>query len=215
MKKLIIALSLVALFAVVAVAQQKTSLTQRDVRDPRRLAVILEDNAQDVENVINAFLSYLGDGLLVQGDLDASTNDTGVKTDSTAYYRIGGVQYSENANDDNAFSHADTINADEATNTFWGGWAVQINAAGAISTLAETGQSGVVDQSFATSNEAIASASAIVPADGNIKLGYAIIGFNANTNGAEGVTWVANSSNLTDNVTAVFIDADVLELPSR
>ena len=66
MKNTILLIALVALIAGIAYAAQDSTLSQREVRDPRKLEAILEANATDAETRIAA----------AQSDTNATTATT-------------------------------------------------------------------------------------------------------------------------------------------
>jgi hypothetical protein len=201
MKYLNIFLGLVLVVGIVH-AQQKTEFSQRDVRDPRRLAVHLEDNATDVETRLQAVSAFFADGLLSQGDLAIGSDTTKIKTEATAYYTIDGIQYSRTAVDDRAFSAADTINVAEATNTsFFGAWLIEVDAAGSVATKPS---GGLTNQVFESGDAAVAALPSAT--ENKVALGYVLIDATTITN------FVAQTTALTTNI-ATFVDAPVKTIP--
>ena len=169
----------------------------------------------DALAAVNGIIDYLADGLWTIATLANSDTPNKFKTTTTSAYSIGGITYTKTATDDLEFSHADTINDNGATNTLYGGWVIQINAAGTVSTLAETGQSGVVDQEHESAALALAAAQAITPAAANAVLGYLVIAYDATGEGDEGGTWAANTTDLTTNATTTWTDGDIKTLPTK
>ena len=164
---------------------------------------------------VNDLIDYLGDGLWVIGTMANSTTPNKFKTTTAAAYSIGGISYAKNATDDLEFSQADTINAGGETNTFYGSWVIQINAAGAVSTLADTGQSGAIDMAYTSAEDALTAAQAVTLTASNVALGYLVVAYDATGSGDEGGTWTANSSALDTNATATYTDGDVKALPAK
>jgi hypothetical protein len=137
----------------------------------------------------NLLRSYLADGLLISGDLkdydSGSTNKFSVGANTA--YTLAGVTYVKTAANDIGFSYNDTITF--AAAPVFGGWLIQINSSGTISTLAATGQSGVVDQAHADAATALASAKAITNTASNVTLGYLVVE-------AAAASWTANTDTL-------------------
>jgi hypothetical protein len=164
----------------------------------------IEGNAL-VDADFNALRSYLADGLLVHGDLAISDTAAQFQTEDIAVYTIAGVTYTKAATNNLAFSHKDTVTSLQGEGDRFGGWVVQINAAGTVSTLAETGQSGVVDQNQESVDDALAYAKTIELTAGNVALGW----ITAKT-GDESV-WTAQDNELTGIST--FDNGQVKALP--
>src|SRR5690606_20498514 len=133
------------------------------------------------------------DGLLVQAGLDASATSPELEMNATAYYRINGVQYSKAPDTDFAFSAAHVVTANG-----FGAILVQVNAAGALSTLVgEATQT--TPMNYASAAEAVAALPE--PSPGNIALGWVVIG-------ADSGNWVANTNDLSTDLEPVeFVDA--------
>jgi len=154
----------------------------------------------DTTALANALQASFKDGLLSIGTLAIDATPEDFKTTTTAYYRLGSIQYAKAAATGISFSAADTINVGAASGSFWGVWLVQVNAAGAVST-----KSPSADQVYASEAAAIAALPAVDA--GNIAMGYITV--NAN----DDVAWTANTDDLTpasDCADANFVDASVL-----
>ena len=147
----------------------------------------------------NANASLIADGLLTIGTLAISATAEKFKTTTTAYYTVGGVQYSKAATDNLVFSANDTINVGTASGDFFGIWLVQVDVAGTVTT-----KSPATDQVYTSAASAL---EALPSADANkVALGYIIIG--ANTDSA----WTANTDDMTpasDCDSAVFEDSEL------
>lgn len=92
MKKILTVLAALLVCGVVYAAQ-KTSFTQREVRDPRRLAVHLEDNASDAQTRIAALeAGALSGDLSIAGTMTAvSTNGASTNTIITVDAEMDGA----------------------------------------------------------------------------------------------------------------------------
>lgn len=126
------------------------------------------------------------DSVLVNADFAESATDAKFKTTATAYFRIGGVQYSKAAEDDLVFAAADTINNAATTGDYYGVWLLQCTGAGVISTKSPSS-----DQVYASEAAAIAAKPAVDA--GNIELGYLTI--QANTD----AKFTCNTDDLTED----------------
>ena len=158
---------------------------------------------------INDLIDYLADGLWVHGDMavcDAGAPEK-FMTQAIAAYTVNGITYTKGATKELVFSHDDTITAPAATGSRYGGWVIQINADGTVSTLAETGQSGVVDMAYESAADALAGAKAITLTAANTALGYVVV------SQVEDGMFTAN----TDTLAAVstFTNDDVKSLPAK
>jgi len=162
-----------------------------------QLSALLVDGTKTLANALQASFK---DGLLTIGTLAIDATAEKFKTTTTAYFRVGSIQYSKAAATAIAFSSADTINTAAAAGTFWGIWLVQVNAAGTVST-----KSPSADQVYTTAALALA---ALPSADsGKVALGYIRV------NSKAGVKWTATTDDLTDGsdcTTATFTDATPL-----
>lgn len=148
------------------------------------------NNIKDLVNELkadHASFRSLASGDAIINATTLSVGSTAENVASTAFqYKIDGVTYAKAAvTAGTAFSAADTINTGAATGFFWGVWAVQINAAGTIST-----KSPASDQVYAT--EALAIAALPAADAGNVVIGYVTVNSN------EDVDWVAQTDDLTD-----------------
>lgn len=137
-----------------------------------------------------AFETAYADGLLAIATLAIDSTAEEFQTTTTAYYRIGGIQYSKAATADLTFSAAHVVSAAK-----FGVILVQINAAGTVSTKVP-----LATQAYDSAALALA---ALPSADANnVALGYIAIE-------ADG-EWTANTDDLTDAsdvTTATFNDA--------
>lgn len=129
-------------------------------------------------------LALTTDGLVSASTL--SVGSTPERIASTAFqYHISNLIYSKAAVAvGTAFSAADTINTAAGAGLFWGIWAVQINAAGTIST-----KSPAADQTYA--NEAAAIAALPAVDSGNALVGYVTVQSKDTT------AWNAQADDLT------------------
>ena len=149
-------------------------MATRALKDTKRYRILNAD----------ANASLLADGLLSIGTLAISGTATKFKTTTTAYYTLGGIQYSKAATDNLVFTANDTINTAAGVGSFFGVWLVQINAAGTIST-----KSPSADQVYTSSALAL---DALPAADAdNTALGYIVIGATADS------AWTANTDDMT------------------
>jgi hypothetical protein len=193
----------VVLVSIVAVnAAQKTSFTQREVRDPRQLAVHLEANAADAESRFQAVSAYFADGILSQGGLAIDTDASEFKTTSTVYYTLDGIQYSKAATTALVFTAANTINVGQSTNSaFYGSWLIEVNAAGTVATKPAGGLTNQVYTSPAASLAALPA-----PTAANVAIGTVTIKADA------GDAFTANTTDMTTNSTT-FVDAAIKVMP--
>lgn len=138
----------------------------------------------------DAFTDSLRTYLASDGIINTTTLSVGSNTAQVAntafQYLIDGVPYHKAAvTAGTAFSAADTINTGAAAGFYWGIWAVQIDAAGTISTKSPSS-----DQVYADEATAIA---ALPAADaGSVVVGYVTV------KSLENVDWVAQTDDLTD-----------------
>lgn len=140
-----------------------------------------------LKTALNSVIGALtADGIINATALGVGTTPTQVA--STAFqYRIDGVPYHKAAvAAGTPFSAADAINAGAAAaGFFWGIWAVQVDAAGTVTT-----KSPAADQVYASEASAIA---ALPVADaGKVVIGYVTVKTKENAE------WVAISNDLTD-----------------
>lgn len=149
-------------------------------------------NKTHMDALKTALNSVIG-ALTADGIINATALGVGTTSEqvaSTAFqYRIDGVPYHKaEVAAGTPFSAADKINAGSAAGFFWGIWAVQINAAGTITT-----KSPVANQVYTSEASAIA---ALPVADaGNVVIGYVTV------KTLEGEDWVAATDDLTDDCT--------------
>ena len=138
-----------------------------------------------LKTALNSVIGALtADGIINATALGVGSNPKQIA--STAFqYRIDGVPYHKDAVVGTAFSAADTINTGAAAGFFWGIWAVQIDAAGTVTT-----KSPAADQVYAS--EALAIAALPVADAGNVVIGYVTVKTKEN------VDWVAQTDDLTD-----------------
>lgn len=149
------------------------------------LAITAGKLAAAVTAMINGLRTYLADGLLTIGTLAISgVAAEKFKTTTTTNYTIGGIAYVKAATDNLVFSAADTINVGAAVGDFWGGWIVQIDAAGTVTT-----KSVGADQVYASEAAAIAALPAVDA--GNVQVGYITVQANSD------VAWTANTDDMT------------------
>ena len=139
-----------------------------------------------LKTALNSVIGALtADGIINATALGVGTTPEQVA--STAFqYRIDGVPYHKAAvAAGTPFSAADTINKGAANGFFWGIWAVQIDAAGTVST-----KSPVADQVYASESLAIAALPAADP--GKVVIGYVTV------KTLEDEDWVAITDDLTN-----------------
>lgn len=141
-------------------------------------------------DALKAALNSVIGALTADGIINATALRVGSTPEqiaSTAFqYRIDGVPYHKAAvAAGTAFTAADTINKGAAAGFFWGIWAVQIDAAGTIST-----KSPAADQVY--TSEALAIAALPAADAGNVVIGYVTVKTKEN------VGWVAKTDDLTD-----------------
>lgn len=180
----------------------RTAVTQIDT-----LIEELHDDAATNKTLLDALKVALNrdntDGVMAKGTILVSATAEKFKTTTTAYYRIGDIQYSKAATDNLVFSAAHTINTAAGAGKLYGAFLVQIDAAGTVSTKAVA-----ADQSYASSAAAIA---ALPAADtGNVALGYIVV------QAKEATDWVANTDDMTaasDCESVSFVDATELTAP--
>jgi hypothetical protein len=201
MKYLNIFLVLVLVVGIVH-AQQKTEFSQREVRDPRQLAVHLGANAADAESRLQAVSAFFADGILSQGGLAIDTDASEFKTESTIYYTVNGIQYSKVASTGLTFTAANTINVAASTNSaFYGSWLIEMNAAGTVATKPA---GGLTNQVYTTAAASLAALPA--PTAANVAIGTVTIKADA------GDAFVANTTDMTTNSTT-FVDAAIKVIP--
>ena len=147
---------------------------------------VLYANTDTVDaNLDNIETALEGDSIVNECTL--STGSTAENVATTAFqYRIDGVTYAKAAVTAGTAMTAATINTGTAAGDYMGGFLVQINAAGTISTL----PSGT-DQVHTTTAAALAAAQALTPTAGNVAVGYVVV--TANTDSA----WTAGTDDLT------------------
>ncbi len=153
----------------------------------------------------NALIDFLSDGILSAPGLKI---DSGGPTpekfeiDDAFAHRINKIVRVKDAAAELTFSDAHVVSSTGGNK--WGAILIQVNAAGAVSTVVES-----ADQSFDTRAEAVAA----LPdaAAENVAIGYIVIQTK------DGVSWTANTDDMTDGSdveTAEFIDGAVNALPA-
>jgi hypothetical protein len=156
--------------------------------------VDLINELQEDHPIVRTALLSLSGGLLAIGTLAIDATAEKFKTTTTAYSRIGGIQYSKAAATAIVFSAGHVISASK-----FGVILIQVNAAGTVSTKVPG-----ATQAYNTAPLALA---ALPAADaGNVALGYIAIA-------AKAATWTANTDDLTngsDLTTASFVDGTPL-----
>ena len=156
----------------------------QQVSDPatrRALEAILGAVRTDLNSINNHLAA---DGIITAATLSEGSTTANVAT--TAFtYRIDGMPYAKAAVAAGTAPAAATINTGAATGTFYGGFALQINAAGTISTLPGSG-----DQVHESAADAYAAALAITPTAGNVIAGYFVVGAAADS------AWVGGTDDL-------------------
>lgn len=164
----------------------------QQISDPatqRALVVLVEAIRTDLAALYANTDEILSEGAS-DGIINASTLSTGSTAENIAttafQYRIDGVTYTKAAVTAGTAVTAATINTGTAAGDYYGGFVVQINAAGTISTL----PSGT-DQVHTTAAAALAAAQAITPTAGNVVVGYVVV--QANTDSA----WTGGTDDLT------------------
>lgn len=106
---------------------------------------------------------------------------------TTAFqYRIDGVAYTKAAVTAGTAPTAATVNVGTAVGTYYGGFVLQINAAGTISSLPAG-----TDQVHATAAAALTAAQAVTPTAANVIIGYYVVTANADS------AWTAGTDDLT------------------
>lgn len=153
----------------------------------------------------NLLVAYLGDGVLQNGALAVSgVAAEQFKTTQTTYTRLGGIQFSKNAEDEVTFAAAHTVNTAGAVGDFFGAILIQVNAAGILSTKVVS-----ADQVYTTEQDAI---DALPDADAdNVALGYIVIGANSDS------AWTANTDDMTagsDCASVTIVDTTALSVPA-
>jgi hypothetical protein len=125
------------------------------------------------------------DDLTAVATLAVGSDTAKFATTATATVRIAGGSHNKAAQDDIAFSAADTINTGAAAGYYWGIWLVQVNAAGTVSTKPGGGLS---DQVYANKQAALNALPA--PDAANVGLGYILVESNS------GAAWTAQTDDL-------------------
>jgi hypothetical protein len=179
------------------------AIVDADIDNAAAIAVGKINGTALVNADFNSLRSYLADGMLLDGTLTISATAEKFKTTTTAVYTIAGVTYTKAATDDLVFSAADTINVGGATNTFYGAWLIEINAAGTVATKPAGGLS---DQVYESSAAAIAALPSVTAS--SVSLGYVVVTLAATA----GETWTANTSALT--AIHAFSDTQIKALPA-
>lgn len=147
----------------------------QEVSDPStRRALIALLGA--VRTDLNAIVDHLtDDGIIVATTLSKGSTPENVAT--TAFtYRIDGMPYAKAAVTAGTAPASATINNAGDTGVFYGGFALQINGAGTISTLPASG-----DQVYTTAAAAYAHALTLTASAGNVIAGYFVVGSKADT----------------------------------
>jgi len=126
----------------------------------------------EIKAQLNAVLAYLpADGIINATVLSEGTTDDHI-ANTMFDYMIDGVSYHKAADAVGMeLSAADTVNTAAAAGSFWGGWRIQIDAAGTFST-----KSVGADQVYATEALAIAAIPAVDAA--NVEVGYVTVQSN-------------------------------------
>lgn len=125
---------------------------------------------------LNAIVGHLSsDGIIIPTTLSKGSTPENVATTAFGYV-IDGLPVYKAAVAAGTAPAAATINTAGASGIFYGGFALQINAAGTISTLPASG-----DQVHATADAAYTYAQTITPTAGNVIAGYFVVGSKANT----------------------------------
>lgn len=154
----------------------------------------VRDLVNDLQTMAANIQTAMANGLLAIGTLAIHATPEQFKTTTTAYYRIGSIQYSKAATTALTFSTGHVVSASK-----FGVILVQINAAGTVSTKVP-----LATQAY---NSAPLALAALPAADtGNVALGYIAIA-------AKAATWTANTDDLTDGsdlTTATFVDGTPL-----
>jgi hypothetical protein len=147
----------------------------QQVKDPatRRAMIALLGAVRTDLNSIVDFLS--DDGIITATTLSQGSTPENVAT--TAFtYRIDGMPYAKAAVTAGTAPASATINNAGDTGTFYGGFALQVNGAGTISTLPASG-----DQVYTTAAAAYAHALTLTPTAGYVIAGHIVIGSKADT----------------------------------
>ena len=124
------------------------------------------------------------DGIVIATTLSKGSTPENVATTAFGYV-IDGLQLYKAAITAGTAPAGATINTAGDTGIFFGGFALQINAAGTISTLPASG-----DQVYTTAAAAYAYALTITPTAGNVIAGYFVVGSKADT------AWTGGASDL-------------------
>ena len=129
-----------------------------------------------VRTDLNAIVDFLSDdGIITATTLSKGSTPENVAT--TAFtYRIDGMPYAKAAVTAGTAPAAATINTAGDTGIFFGGFALQINGAGTISTLPASG-----DQVYTTAADAYAYALTITPTASNVIAGHFVVGSKTGT----------------------------------
>lgn len=147
----------------------------QQVSDPatqRALSAVLAAIKTDLA-LLHTHLST--DGIIIPATLSKGTTPENVATTGFGYI-IDGLPCYKAAVAAGTAPAAATINTAGDTGIFFGGFALQINAAGTISTLPATG-----DQVHTSADAAYAYAQTIVPTAGNVIAGYFVVGSKTGT----------------------------------
>ena len=147
----------------------------QQVTDPstqRALAAVL-DAVHDDLGLLKSYLS--SDGIVIATTLSKGSTAENVATTAFGYV-IDGLQLYKAAVTAGTAPAAATINTAGDTGIFFGGFALQINAAGTISTLPASG-----NQVYTTEAAAYAYALTITPTAGNVIAGHFTVGSKADT----------------------------------
>lgn len=126
-----------------------------------------------------------------------STGSTAERVATTAFqFRIDGVAYAKAAvAAGTVLGITDTINTGTATGLFFGGFALQITAAGTV-----TAKAAATDQVETSAAAAEVAARAITATAGNVVIGWFVVGANADS------AWVAATDDLTPASDCVSVD---------
>ncbi len=151
---------------------------------------------------VNAFRTYLSNGVLQIGTLTIDAVAEKFKTTTVTVWRRVGIQFAKEATTALVFTAAHVVTASK-----FGIVLVQISDAGTISTKTP-GATQTTAMAYNTAPLALAALPAVDA--GNTVIGYIAIANNAGT-------WTANTDDLTDGsdlTTATFVDATAATIPA-
>lgn len=125
---------------------------------------------------LNAVVDHLSDDGIINATV-LSKGSTPENVATTAFqFRIDGMPYTKAAVTAGTAPAAATINTAGGTGIFYGGFALQINGAGTISTLPASG-----NQVYTTAAAALAYARTITPTAAYVVAGHFVVGSKADT----------------------------------